>query len=291
MPSDDRRRDGGGGALFRCRAALRQRVGELRLGHALRGVPRDSYVLSTKVGRVCEPLPPRRPADPGALPHSFRFDYSYDGALRSIEQSLLRLGANRIDIALIHDIDPFTHGSEAEAERRRREAMDGAYPALCALRSQGLCERGGHRGERLAGDGGLRPRSGLRLLPSRHPIHPAAPGVLGELPAASANRGAFRSSWERRSAPGLLARGSRGGGTCDYRPADAATLARVKAIEETCACHGTSLLAAALHFPLGHPAVTAVLPGPRHAAHVEACAAAMGERVPRAFWLDLKDGA
>ena len=263
-------------------------LGELRLGHALRGVPRDSYVLSTKVGRVCEPLPPRRPADPGALPHSFRFDYSYDGTLRSIEQSLLRLGANRIDIALIHDIDPFTHGSEAEAERRRREAMDGAYPALCALRSQGVVNAVG------IGANDWRVMEACAREADFDCFLLAIQYTLLRQECLES----FLPLCQSRGIPviagapfgsGLLARGSRGGGTCDYRPADAATLARVKAIEETCASHGTSLLAAALHFPLGHPAVTAVLPGPRHAAHVEACAAAMGERVPRAFWLDLRD--
>lgn len=71
-------------------------LGELRLGHALRAVPRDSYVLSTKVGRVYEPFPPHRSAPPGALPFSFRFDYSYDGTMRSVEQSLLRLGTRNI---------------------------------------------------------------------------------------------------------------------------------------------------------------------------------------------------
>ena len=97
-------------------------------------------MLSTKVGRVYAPAPDGvRNAEGyvGGLPFEGRFDYSYDGALRSLEQSLLRLGTARVDVALIHDIDAWTHGAEA-VEARYREALDGAWRALADLRAQGV---------------------------------------------------------------------------------------------------------------------------------------------------------
>ncbi len=112
-------------------------LSEHRIGTALRGRPRDAFVLSTKVGRLYAPAPAdvQRPEGyAGGLPFEGRFDYSYDGALRSIEHSLLRLGLASIDIALIHDIDPWTHGDDYP--RRFAEALAGAYRALDDLRSQ-----------------------------------------------------------------------------------------------------------------------------------------------------------
>ena len=111
-------------------------LAEHRCGTALRGHPRNSFVLSTKVGRWMDPSKGRgdRSGYVGGLPHAAVIDYSYDGTMRSFEQSLLRLGLERIDILLIHDVDVWTHGAAA-IERRFREAMDGAYRALDQLRS------------------------------------------------------------------------------------------------------------------------------------------------------------
>ena len=262
-------------------------LGELRLGHALRDVPRDSYVLSTKVARVYEPLPPHRCAEPGALPFSFRFDYSYDGAMRSVEQSLLRLGTNRIDIALIHDIDAFTHGSEAAAEVRRREAMDGTYAALCDLRDQGVVSAVG------IGTNDWRVMEACAreadfdcfLLAVQYNL--LRHDCLESFMPLCTSRG-IPVIVGAPFASGLLARGSGSAGTYEYRPADAQTLSRVKAMEAVCESHGTSLLAAALRFPLGHPCVPAVVPGPRNAGHMAAYVAAMAESIPAALWGELR---
>ena len=89
-------------------------------------------------------------------------------------------------------------------------------------------------------------------------------------------------------ASGLLARGSDGTGTYEYRSTDAQTLGRVKAMEAICERHGTSLLAAALRFPLGHPSVPAVVPGPRNAEHMADYIAAMAESIPAALWDDFR---
>ena len=115
-------------------------LSEARLGAALRWYPRDEYVVSTKVGRLLSPAP-RTEIDfapwVDGLPFRIRFDYSYDGAMRSIEDSLQRLGLERIDIAFIHDCDVFTHGPQHQPGRFR-EAMDGAWRALDRLRSEGV---------------------------------------------------------------------------------------------------------------------------------------------------------
>ena len=261
-------------------------LGELRLGHALRDVPRDTCVLSTKVGRVYEPFPPIRPAQPGRAPFSFRFDYSYAGVMRSVEQSLLRLGAHRIDIALIHDIDPFTHGSEAAAEVRRREAMEGAYPALRKLRREGVVTAIGIGATdwRVMEACAREADFDCFLLAMQYSLlrHDCLESFLPlcESRGIPVIVGAPFGS-------GLLARGSGGAGTYGYRRVDAETLARLEGMEAVCARHGTSLLAAALRFPLAHPAVPSVLPGPRSAAHVHACVEAMAEPIPAALWDEL----
>src|SRR5260370_4125291 len=98
-------------------------LSEHRLGHFLRRQPRDSFVLSTKVGRLLHaelPGPIDRGWFKGGLNFAVEYDYSYDGAMRSMEHSLARLGLNRIDVALIHDVDVWTHGSAQPYEARCR---------------------------------------------------------------------------------------------------------------------------------------------------------------------------
>ena len=120
-------------------------LAEHRCGTALRMVGRDRVVLSTKVGRHMDPRSrggsavaegAAAPGFAGGLPHKSSIDYSYEGTLRSFEQSLLRMSTDRIDVALIHDVDVFTHGADA-LEARFSEAMNGAYRALERLRSEG----------------------------------------------------------------------------------------------------------------------------------------------------------
>eukprot|EP01037_Dinobryon_pediforme_P029701 gene29701-33451_t len=118
-------------------------LSESRLGAGLRHVPRDQIVVSTKIGRVMDPFTAPPPKNPdvfspgfaGGFPHAPRFDYSYDGTMRSVEHSLLRTGLSRFDVLLIHDCDVWTHGKE-DAPIRFKEAMEGAYVALDKLRSE-----------------------------------------------------------------------------------------------------------------------------------------------------------
>ena len=116
-------------------------LSEHRIGDALRWLDRDSYVLSTKVGRLLEPKDPAT-LDGGLfkriLPFEGVYDYSYDGVMRSLEASLQRLGTYRVDVLLIHDVDVWTHGSEEARLERFGECMNGAYKAMVELREQGV---------------------------------------------------------------------------------------------------------------------------------------------------------
>ena len=115
---------------------------EHRVGEALRGYKRDDIVLSTKIGRLLKPKDPGKGGIDGGvfaavLPFDPVFDYSYDGVMRSVEDSLQRLGTHRIDVLLIHDVDRWTYGSEEAADRRRKEVLEGGYKAMVKLRESG----------------------------------------------------------------------------------------------------------------------------------------------------------
>ncbi len=269
-------------------------LSEARFGAVLRDRNRDDFLLSTKVGRWMDPFrPPERPmgdvASPGfagGFPHRARFDYSYDGTLRSVEQSLLRTGLSRFDILMIHDCDVWTHGP-AMIDQRFAEAMGGAYRALDDLRSQGvvaaiglgvneadMCERFARAGDfdvmMLAGRYSLLEQPALRsFLPL------AVEKSIGVLLA-----GVFNS--------GILATGAVAGARYNYGPAPDAVLARVARIEAVCGAHGIGLRQAAVAFALGHPAVVSVVLGAAGAGEVEANAAAAAATVPPALWADLK---
>jgi D-threo-aldose 1-dehydrogenase len=261
-------------------------LSERRLGEALRSRPRESFVLSTKVGRVLEPGTP--PAGAYVALPSFvpRFDYSEAGALRSVEESLGRLGLDRVDVLYIHDIDAFTHGAEG-VPARFREAMAGAYRAIERLRREGrvraigvgvneweACQRAAEAADfdcfLLAGRYTLLEQEALdSFLPlcERRGI-----GVVVG--------GPFNS--------GLLATGPVPGATYNYRPALPAILERARRLERVCASHGVPLAAAALQFPLAHPAVACVIPGARSVAEVEQNVALLARPLPPALWGDLK---
>jgi D-threo-aldose 1-dehydrogenase len=265
-----------------------QGLSEHRLGQALRRRPRGDFVLSTKVGRLMVPDPaaPREIAGyVGGLPFRPRYDYSYDGALRSLEHSLLRLGLAAVDIVFIHDIDRATHG-DAQPQRFG-EAMSGAYRALAKLRAAGavgaiglgvndwqVCRAALDEGDfdcfLVAGRYTLLDQSAsAELMPLC-----AARGIgliLG---------GPFNS--------GILATGAVPRARFDYRPALPEILARVARIEAVALRHGVALAAAALQFGLGHDSVASIVPGARSAAEVEANIALMAAPIPAAFWAELK---
>ncbi|XKK60685.1 aldo/keto reductase [Streptomyces sp. ARC32] len=255
-------------------------LSERRLGAALRHRPRDEYVLSTKVGRLLEP------ADTGgtdltagfAVPATHRrvWDFSADGVRRSLADSLERLGVDRVDIAYLHDPDDHVE-----------QALDEAYPALERLRGEGVLGAigvGMNQAETparfvretdidavlLAGRYSLLDQHGLAdLLPLA--VDRGIGVVVG---------GVFNS--------GLLA-DPRPGAPFDYATAPEHLLARAVDLQTVCTRHGVPLRAAALRFPLGHPAVTSVLVGPRSAAEAEDAATLLHRPVPDALWEEIKE--
>ncbi len=266
-------------------------LAELRVGAALRQLGQD-VVLSTKAGwrlhRRGEADGPGSPADSlfdRAGPFVPRIDYSYDGIMRSFEDSLQRLGTDRIDILLLHDCDRRNHG-EAGYRQRFREAMDGAHKALVSLREQGAvraigaglnewqaCEDFARAGDfdcfLLAGRFSLIDQSGAAsLLPLC--LKQGIGIILG---------GPYNS--------GILATGAVPGAMYDYAPASAAILAKVRCIEAVCARHAVPLRAAALQFPLSHPAITTVIPGARDAAEVAENLKLFTRPIPNALWEEL----
>jgi D-threo-aldose 1-dehydrogenase len=268
-------------------------LSESRLGAGLRRIPRDEIVVSTKIGRVMDPFHKPAPRNPdayspgfaGGFPHAPHFDYSYDGTMRSVEQSLLRTGLSRFDILLIHDCDVWTHGKEAD--QRFKEAMEGAYRALDKLRSErtvaaigfgineaDTCVRFARAGDfdvaMMAGRYSLLIQSGLaEFLPL------ALEKKMGVMLA-----GVFNS--------GILATGAVPGAHFEYAPAPPEIMDRVRKIEAICAAHGTSIRRAALQFSMAHPAVVAVVLGAVRPEETQANAADAANKVPAGVWSDLK---
>ncbi len=263
-------------------------LGEHRMGRALRDRPRGDFVLSTKVGRLLDPLPPgadRDAADRHRLPFRVRHDYSYDGVMRAMDHSLQRLGMNRVDVALIHDIDAHNQGNGQS--QRFHEAMAGAYPALERLRDSGTITAIG------VGVNDWRVCAACLesadfdcfLLAGRYTLleHEALQTFL----PACAQRGVGVIVGAPYNS-GILARGAVEGATYFDSPPPPAVLDKVNRMERTCAAHGVSLAAAALRFPLGHPTVASVLPGVRSATDVRRTVELFDETIPDDLWLQLK---
>jgi D-threo-aldose 1-dehydrogenase len=263
-------------------------LSEHRCGTMIRRVPREDIVVCTKVGRWMDPLHGRGDGSgfAGGQPHRAVIDYSYDGTMRSVEQSLLRLGTDRLDLLLIHDVDIWTHGVAA-IEDRFREAMSGAYVALDKLRAEGRVAGigvGVNEAEmcvRFAQAGSF----DTMLLAGRYSLL-EQPALAEFLPLAQQQGmgvmlgGVFNS--------GILATGALSGAKYNYQDAPPEILAKVTHIERVCAAHGVALPTAALHFALGHPAVASVVLGAQSPEEVERNAAALGSEVPAALWSDLK---
>ncbi len=263
---------------------------ELRVGHFLRELPRDSYVLSTKVGRWMEPLDKQSPpADlrPGGLPFQPKFDYSAAGTRKSLEQSMMRLGIPEIDILYIHDVDVYTHGSVEAADRRYREVMEGCYPELEKLRAEGVIKAIGigmnetERSLRFAEDTDIDCilLAGRYTLLEQEPLDALLP--LCEKRDISIILGGPYNS-------GVLATGLGDDAKYDYGQVPDHIAKRVLALQAVCKAHAVNLIAAALQFPLAHPSVISVIPGAMNPAEQKANMAAMDEALPAAFWADLK---
>ena len=264
-------------------------LSERRLGAALRGRPRDDYVISTKVGRLLEPPPAAGTAGAGRtagaggrdaegfdVPADLvrRFDYSADGVRRSLEASLGRLGLDRVDIALIHD--PDAHGEQALRE---------AYPALARLRAEGVVRAigvGMNQTEMLTRfvretDIDVVLVAGRYTLLDQTAADTLLPAALERGVSVIAG-GVFNSGVLAAPTPGA---------TYDYAAAPGSLISRALRLQEICAQAGVPLRAAAARFPLAHPAVASVLIGARNAAEVTDAITLRGLDIPPELWESL----
>lgn len=264
-------------------------LSELRLGHYLRWKPRHEFIISSKVGRVLTAAPREtidfKPWVDGA-PFRSRFDYSYDGTMRSFEDSLQRLGLGSIDILFIHDADVFTHGPEMQ-KVYFKQAMDGCYRALVELREQGLVKAigvGVNNWEVMldfmkAGDFDTLLVAGRYTLLEQEALNELLP-LCKRRGTAIVIGGGFNG--------GILATGAVPGAKWNYAPAPAPIMEKVKRIEAVCARHKVPLAAAALQFLLAHPAVASHVPGTRNVAQMNQNLELVAHPIPVAFWQELK---
>jgi len=263
---------------------------ELRFGHVLRTKPRDSFVISSKVGRVhvrpADPDAYRHPGWAGGLPFEPRFDYTREGVLKSYEMSLARLGLNRLEALLIHDLDPRHQKSEQGVLQRLGELDGGGYRALAELKA---------RGEISAIGAGINLVGMIPRFLERYPIDfflVAMPYTLIEQEGLDE----LETCGERGIAvvigapfaSGILARGPRPGALYRYAPAEPKVIAKAERIAAVCRRHDVPLAAAALQFPLGHRSVVSVIPGPVSVKEVRANKAFMRHDIPDALWAELK---
>ena len=256
---------------------------ERAVGDALRDETRDDWILSTKVGRLLRPLP-QVPPESGRrhpLPFGVAYDYSYDGIMRSFEDSLQRLGLARIDILYVHDIGRYQHGEAHPG--LMRTLHESGYRALETLKSSGAVRAigiGVNEREVLLEAMGWGEWDAF-LLAGRYTLLEQAP--LDDLfPQCLARGTSIVVGGPLNS--GILA----GRDTWNYRTAPPEIVERVKAMHAICDSHGVPLAAAALQFPLAHPAVAAIIPGPRNADELQANLGLLRHPIPAALWDDLR---
>ena len=265
-------------------------LSETRMNRFLRGKPRDSYILSTKIGRLFRVTTSDRRDGFGKwydVPSRNEvYAYGYDATMRSLEFSLERLGIDRVDILYAHDLDLFNHKTDAALADRLSEFMGGGYRALLSLRDQGVIRAFG------AGVNEAKPCQwmldrgdfDLFLLAGRYTLL-----EQDSLP--------FMDAAQRRGVgvviggpynSGVLATGPRPGAFYNYDPAPQWVLDRAARLQAATAAHGVRLVDAAFRFPLLHPAVVSVIPGGQGVTEMASNLAAAAATFPPALWDDLK---
>lgn len=265
---------------------------EHRIGEALRTaqLARDSFVLSSKSGRLLRPdasTARDQNAYVDVMPFAQIFDYSYEGTVRSIEDSLQRLGLARLDVVYIHDIDVATHGARQPAVMH--DVIHGAIPALQRLKSEGVIGAYGLgvNDAQVCLDVLTQAELDCLMLAGRYSLLDQS-GLQALLPLCAARGtrialgGVFNS--------GILATGVRNSDTVhfNYAPADAHIIHRAGAIEDTCEEFAVPLRAAALQFPLAHPAVEIVMLGARRQEEWDDARHMLQHPIPAAFWQALR---
>lgn len=263
-------------------------LSELRTGQSLRWKKRDEFVLSTKVGRLLKPA--RRDSIDfapwtNAAPFTMKFDYSYDGTMRSVEDSLQRLALESIDILFIHDIDVFTRGKDQPEVFK--QAMDGCWKALEKLRTDKVVKAiGVGVNEWEVCHEALKQRDfDCFLLAGRYTL--LEQDALNEfLPLCEARGAAVVVGGGFNS--GILATGAKPGAKYNYAPAPQPILDKVAKIEAVCRAHNVPLPAAALQFVVAHPAIPSFIAGTRTVEQLDQNLAWFSHPIPASFWSDLK---
>jgi D-threo-aldose 1-dehydrogenase len=264
-------------------------LSELRTGAALRDHPRGDFALSTKVGRWLRPAS-REGFDGspwlGGSPNEVVFDYTYDGIMRSVDQSRLRLGITRFDVAWIHDLDRL-YFDAATMDAHFRDLAASGWRALEELRATGQIGAIG------AGinDLGLMPR--FLELGDIDAFLVAMPYTLldqevldTEFPACVARGVGFVIG--AVFASGILAKGPVPGAKYAYAEPSEAVLDKTRRIQAVCERNGVPLAAAALQFPLGHPSVASVIPGASSPIQQARTVDAFRHPIPPELWTELK---
>jgi D-threo-aldose 1-dehydrogenase len=252
-------------------------LAETRLGKVLRQKPRDAFTLASKVGRLLRADAPPEPGQSfrGTPPVNPVFDFTYDGVMRSFHESLERLGLDRIDILHIHDPDDHYDA-----------AIGGAYKALDRLRADGVIGAVGagmNQAEmltRFAREGNF----DCFLLAGRYTLLDQV--ALKELLPECVERGISIIAGGVYNS-GILA-DPKPGAHYNYQTAPAELLARAQRIRDVCSRHQVPLKAAAMQFPLGHPAVTCVVVGCRSAEQLDESLKMFEVDIPSALWDELK---
>ena len=265
-------------------------LAEHRLGGFLKTKPRKEFKITTKVGRTLH-----RPEDLqtfsrepwlGGLNFEVKFDYTYDGIMRSYEQALQRLALDTVDALIIHDLDPLFHKPD-EQKAHENDIMSTGIKALEELRSAGDIQAFGM---------GINQKDSLSDLAPRLPLDfalVAMPYTL--IDQESLNTGMAKCLENSTSviigapfASGILATGSGMGSKYAYSNASEELQTKVRDIEAVCLAHDISLKAAALQFVLAHPAVVSTIPGAISKQQLSENILCLQEKVPDAFWSDLK---
>ena len=267
-------------------------LSEIRYGRFLDAKPRSDFVLSSKVGRWF--FPPARPDEfqtgpvwAGGLRFEHVHDYSYDGIMRSYEQSQMRLGMNRIDLLLIHDLDFWFHTTEAKVAAHLSQLFTSGWRALDELRSHGLVRGVGAGINEL----GMMPRFldalpldfflvALRYTLMEQEVLEAEFPYCERAGVGIVIGGVYSS--------GITATGPIEGAKYNYSDATPEVMERVRQMQAVCASHATPLAAAALQFPLAHPIVASVIPGAVSPDQVRQNVENFRRPIPASLWSDLK---
>jgi D-threo-aldose 1-dehydrogenase len=264
---------------------------EHRLGHVLRTLPREAFVLSTKIGRIYSRPPSPEAYEPygwkAGLPFNFRVDYSRDGVLRSYEDSLQRLGITRVDALLVHDLDLSFHQTEARVNEHL-DALDrgGGYAALRELKASGEIRAVGAGINELGMIPRFLERFEIDYFLVAMPYTLLSQEALDRELAVCAERG-IGVVIGAPFASGILARGPESG-TYAYGAPSAQVAEKTRRIRAVCGRHGVPLGAAALQFPLAHPAVAAVIPGPNSPEQARCNLEWIRTPIPPDLWAELK---